>query len=262
DMNRDHIGAGGAGSRAGTHAQTVAVYRLMDMLRQRHPGVEIESCSSGGARVDHEILRRTERVWTSDCTDPLERQAIQRGASMLIPLEMMGAHIGPERSHTTGRRHDLAFRAATSLFGHFGVECDLLEFSDAELDDLAEAISLHKRFRPMLHSGDVVRFDTEPAYMAHGVYRPDLSEALISFAVVAPVPSLTPPPLLLPGLDPGRRYRVERAPLPGERSGPTHSSPPWWDKGAVLRGDELAHLGLQLPPLHPETAVLIHLDTA
>ena len=74
---------------------------------QHDPHVEIESCSSGGARIDHEILRRTERVWTSDCNDALERQVIQRGASMLIPPELMGAHIGPERSHTTGRRHDL-----------------------------------------------------------------------------------------------------------------------------------------------------------
>ena len=262
DMNRDHIGAGGASGRAGTHAQTVAVYRLMDTLRRRHPGVEIESCASGGARVDHEILRRTERVWTSDCTDPLERQTIQRGASLLVPPELMGAHIGPERSHTTGRRHDLAFRAATALFGHLGVECDLLDLSDAELDDLAEAVAVHKRFRPLLHGGDAVRLDTEPAYVAHGVYRGDLSEALISFAAVAPVPSLTPPPLLVPGLDPGRRYRVERVPLPGERTGPARSSPAWWDKGAVLRGDELAHLGLQLPAMHPETAALIHLESS
>ena len=181
---------------------------------------------------------------------------------MLIPPEVMGTHIGPERSHTTGRRHDLAFRAATALFGHFGVECDLLELSGTELYDLAETIAVHKRFRPLLHGGDVVRFDTEPSYAAHGVYRPDRSEALLSFAVVAPVPSLTPPPLLVPGLDPVRRYRVERVQLPGERTGPTHSSPPWWDKGAVLRGDELAHLGLQLPPLNPQSAVLIHLDTA
>ena len=28
-----------------------------------------------------EILKRTERVWTSDCNDALERQTIQRGAS-------------------------------------------------------------------------------------------------------------------------------------------------------------------------------------
>ncbi len=262
DMNRDHIGAGGATSKAGTHAQTAAVYRLMDTLRCRHPSVEIESCSSGGARVDHEILRRTQRVWASDCTDPLERQMIQRGASLLIPPEIMGAHIGPERSHTTGRRHDLAFRAATALFGHFGIECDLLELSNSELDDLAEVVATHKRFRPLLHSGDTVRFDTEDTYSAHGVYASDLSEALVSFAVVAPTPSLTPPRLLMPGLDPVRRYRVERVPLPGERAGPTFTAPPWWDEGVQLHGDELGYVGLQLPGLHPDTAVLIHLLAA
>ena len=262
DMNRDHIGASGAGGAAGTHAQTLAVYRLMDALRERHPGVEIESCSSGGARVDHEMLRRTERVWTSDCNDPLDRQAIQCGASMLIPPEVMGTHIGPERSHTTGRRHDLAFRAATALFGHLGVECNLLELSDAELDDLAAVIAVHKRFRPLLHGGDVVRFDTEPAYVAHGVYAPDRSEALVSLAIVASAPSLTPPRLLLPGLDPDLRYRVELVPLPGEREGRARSSPGWTKDGVTLRGDELDRLGLQPPVMHPETAVLIHLQAS
>ena len=262
DMNRDHIGASGAGGAAGTHAQTAAVYQLMDAVRRRHPGVEIESCSSGGARIDHEILRRTERVWTSDCNDPLERQTIQRGASMLIPPETMGAHIGPERSHTTGRRHDLAFRAATALFGHLGIECDLLELSERELDELAEAVAVHKRFRPLLHGGETVRFDTESAYVAHGVYAADRSEALVSFAAVASAPSLTPAPLLMPGLDPGRSYRVEPVPLPGEREGPARSSPAWTDGGTVMTGDELARLGLQPPALHPESAVLIHLESA
>jgi len=181
---------------------------------------------------------------------------------LLIPPEIMGAHIGPERSHTTGRRHDLAFRAATALFGHFGIECDLLELSNSELDDLAEVVATHKRFRPLLHSGDTVRFDTEDTYSAHGVYASDLAEALVSFAVVAPTPSLTPPRLLMPGLDPIRRYRVERVSLPGERAGPTFTAPPWWDEGVLLHGDELAYVGLQLPGLHPDTAVLIHLLAA
>lgn len=259
DMNRDHIGAGGAGGAAGTHEQTLAVYRLLDELRERHPGVEIESCSSGGARIDHEMLRRTERVWTSDCNDALERQTIQRGASMFIPPELMGAHIGPERSPTTGRRHDLAFRSATALFGHLGIEWNLLELDDAELDAVAEVVALHRRFRPLLHNGDAVRFDTEPAYAAHGVYAPDRSEALVSFAVVASALSLTPPPLLLPGLDPDRHYEVSPIPLPGERRGPQHSAPAWTVGGVALAGHELAEIGLQVPPLHPETATLIHI---
>ena len=259
DMNRDHIGASGAGGAAGTHAQTAAVYKLMDELLAGHPGLEIESCSSGGARIDHEVLRRCVRVWTSDCNDPVERQTIQRGTSMLIPPEMMGAHIGPERSHTTGRRHDLAFRAATALFGHLGVECDLLELSDAELDDLAEVIAVHKRFRSLLHHGDAVRFDSDPAHVVHGVYATDRSQALISFAAVASATGPVPAPLLVPGLDPDRSYRVEPVRLPGEQRGWARSSPAWIEQGAVMGGDALAEPGLPLPPLNPETALLIHL---
>src|SRR4029077_14068096 len=63
DHNRDLIDAGHPSSgRAGVHDQTVAVYSLMDELRRRHPSVEIESCSSGGARIDLEVLRHTDRV--------------------------------------------------------------------------------------------------------------------------------------------------------------------------------------------------------
>ncbi|CAN5777843.1 alpha-galactosidase [soil metagenome] len=261
DMNRDHVQGSGVGGAAGTHVQTRAVYRLLDELRRRHPAVEIESCASGGARIDHEILRRTERVWTSDCNDALERQHIQRGASMLIPPEVMGAHIGPDRSHTTGRRHDLAFRAATAMFGHLGVEWNLLTLSDDERAALTEVIALHKKLRPLLHGGDVVRFDTDDAYVAHGVYAADRNEAVASFAVVTTAPSLAPPPLLLPVLDPDRRYRIAHLPLPGERLEFGRTQLAWWPDGVELTGHQLAAHGVQLPILHPETAVLLHLTS-
>ena len=41
-------------------AQTRALYRLIDALRERHPSLEIESCSAGGARIDLGILSRTD----------------------------------------------------------------------------------------------------------------------------------------------------------------------------------------------------------
>lgn len=260
DMNRDHVAASRSDGAAGTRAQTIAVLRMLDELRDRHPMVEFESCASGGGRVDLEILKRAERVWTSDCNDALERQTIQRGASMLIPPESMGAHIGPARSHTTGRRHDLAFRAATALFGHLGIESDLLALDDLELAELAEVIALHRRFRPLLHGGDTVRFDTGPELVAHGVHAADRSESIVSIARLTTGPSLTPPPLRVPGLDPGHRYRVDRLTLPGRRPhGPERTPPTWWADGVELTGRGLATVGLQLPALHPETAILLHL---
>jgi alpha-galactosidase len=259
DMNRDHVQGSGATGAPGTHTQTLALYALLDELRSRHPAVEFEACASGGGRIDLEILRRAERVWTSDCNDALERQTIQRGASMLIPPEVMGAHIGPRRAHTTGRRHTLAFRAATALFGHLGVEWNVLRLDTDERAELAAAIALHKRFRPLLHSGDVVRFDIEAPYVAHGVYAADRSEALVSFAQLATAASLTPPPLRLPGLDLDRRYRVEHVALPGERWGMALTQPAWLVEGVELTGRQLAAHGVRPPVLHPESAVLVAL---
>jgi alpha-galactosidase len=259
DMNRDHVQGSGATGSAGTHAQTLALYRLLDALRAAHPQVEIESCSSGGARIDHAILQRTERVWTSDCNDALERQVIQRGASLLVPPELMGAHIGPTRAHTTGRVHTLAFRAATALFGHLGVEWDVTRLDAAERDGLRDAITLHKTYRDLLHGGDTVRFDIEEPYLAHGVYAADRSEGIVAFVQLASAPSLVPPPLRLPGLDPDGRYHVRHVPLPGERWGAARTQPAWLVDGLTMTGRELATVGIRPPTLHPESAVLLHL---
>ena len=92
-----------ADGRAGVHAQTVALYRMLDALRAKHPTLEIESCASGGGRVDLGILQRADRIWASDCNDPVERQQIQRWTGQLVPPELVGSHVGAAESHTTRR---------------------------------------------------------------------------------------------------------------------------------------------------------------
>ncbi len=259
DMNRDHIQGSGRDGAAGTHAQTVALYRLLDELRTKHPAVEFESCASGGARIDHGILKRTERVWTSDCNDALERQRIQEGASMFIPPEVMGAHIGPTTSHTTARTQSLSFRAATALFGPLGVEWNVTDLGDADRDALRAVIAMHKEHRELLHGGDVVRFSTDPAFRAHGVYARDRSQAIVSFAQLTTAPSQTPPPLRMPGLDLDATYRVEHLAIPYERWGAARVQPDWLRDGVNLTGRQIAFHGVQPPVLHPESAVLFTL---
>ncbi|KWV31527.1 alpha-galactosidase [Micromonospora rifamycinica] len=259
DHNRDLTEAGHAG-RPGVHTQTLAAYRLFDELRARHPHLEIESCSSGGARVDLEILRRTDRVWASDCNDALERLSIQRWTGLLLPPELIGTHIGPGRSHTTGRVHDLGFRAVTALFGHHGIEWDIGAISTAERAELAAWVALHKRLRPLLHTGRVVRLDhPDPAVQAHGVVARDRSRAVYAVSRLATSVAQTPGPVRLPGLDPTRRYAVrpaEGVPEPAT----LQITAPGWLPAVTLAGAVLAAVGLHLPALHPEQALLLEVD--
>ncbi|AWN30976.1 alpha-galactosidase [Streptomyces sp. NEAU-S7GS2] len=251
DHNRDLVDAA-------AHHQTTAAYRLLDELRSRHPQLEIESCASGGARVDLGVLERTDRVWTSDCIDALERQRIQRWTGLLLPPELLGAHVGAPVAHTTGRRHTLDFRAGTALFCHFGIEWDLTAASAAERARLAEWVALHRTLRPLLHSGTVVHGDhPDPALWVHGVVAGDAGRAV--FALVQMATSVQSPAgrVRLPGLDPDADYRL--APLaPGDRpEGPATSTLPWWEQGVTLPGRVLAEVGVQAPTLFPERLVLL-----
>ncbi|MEV6406581.1 alpha-galactosidase [Streptomyces bobili] len=45
-----------------------------------------------------------------------------------------GRHVGAATDHTTGRTTTLAFRLASALFGHAGIEWDFTACTDTELD--------------------------------------------------------------------------------------------------------------------------------
>jgi alpha-galactosidase len=260
DQNRDLTEMGHDGAPS-TSAQTLAAYRLFDELRLAHPTVEIESCSSGGARVDLGILERTDRVWASDCNDALERQTIQRWTQAILPPELVGTHIGPTTAHTTGRTHSLSFRAITAMFGHFGMEWDVREIEGTPLDELKQAVGIVKKYRGLIHTGVAVHGDIpDPAYVLTGAVAPDASEALYSFVSVATSFDELPGRIALPGLDPDARYRIERI-------FPTMTNPsndrgdvPWMTDGATATGRYLEEVGLSMPILNPEHGILIALS--
>lgn len=265
DHNRDLLeGGSSVDGRPAVHAQTTAVYRLLDELRAARPGLEIEACASGGARVDLGILERTDRVWASDNHDALDRQIIQRWTSQLLPAELVGAHIGREQSSTTGRVQTLDFRAITSLFGHFGVEWDLAAVSRAQREELRVWIGRYKRFRHLVHAGTTIRTDSpDPSRLIHGVVSVDRAEAL--FAIVALSQSVSAPVgrATIPGLDLAKSYEIRVISAPQFTS---HKHNVEWVKTAsdpdavvVVPGAVLVRSGLQLPNLQPQSAVLLHL---
>lgn len=247
DHNRDLIDAGSAldHGRPGVSAQTRAFYRLLDDLRERHPDCEFESCSSGGSRVDLEVMQRAERVWVSDNIDPHSRQRLLWWTGQLLPLERMGSHIASGLSHVTARQHTIEYRAATALFGHLGIEWDLAQASDEEMEQLRFWIGFYKQRRELLHTGRLVRVDMSNEHMfLKGVVSPE--RALFSFAVIDEpmMPELGE--IRLPGLEPDSRYRLTLVGLGYELG--------------VMTGRQLATAGIRLAGRHPEVAMLIDVE--
>ena len=261
DMNRDndHPASGG---RAQVNAHVRALYGLLDRLRTAHPDLEIESCSSGGGRPDFGILSHTNRVWTSDSNDAHDRQLIQRGASYFLPLDVLGAHIGPRRCHITARTFPMAYRAATALFGHMGLEMDLREMDERETAQARTAIAFYKRHRALLHSGDLYRGETSDAYNVLSVVARDRSEALVSIAKLNHHPTTLPERLCFQGLTPDTPYRVQFIWPEGGIGGLTPSiltEADLYGDGAVFSGAALINAGLQLPLSNPDTCLIAHL---
>lgn len=261
DHNRMLVEAG-SGPRGvpGVHVQIQQVYRLLDELRAAHPGLEIETCASGGGRIDLGILEHTDRVWPSDCIDALERQQIHRYTQLLVPPEMIGTHIGGPEAHSTRRQQHLDFRAGTAFWGSMGIEWDIANASVAERDRLRRWVTAHKALRPLLHTGTVVVADhPDPAVWVSGVVSADRDEAVFGVATVDRSTTWPPGRLRLPGLDPDQRYRVEPLP-PGDRYAIATQLPEWWDGGLTLSGRVLGEVGVQLPAMFPESIHLLRLS--
>ncbi|MET0304163.1 MAG: alpha-galactosidase [Microbacteriaceae bacterium] len=262
DHNRDLNEAVHDG-RPGTHAQTRALYRLMDELKALHPGLEIESCSSGGARSDLGVLGVADRVWASDSNDPVERQDIQRWTQLLFAPELVGGHVGPTTAHSSGRTTPLSYRLATSLMGSAGFEWDIRECDQEELRTITRWGALYKEVRHIIHTGTAVHADVrDPALRVVGAVSLDQAEAVFTIASVATLEDSLPERIRLHGLDRDALYRVRvRDEIGTSRHG--FATPAWLSAGEVtLSGAVLDSVGLQIPPLWPAQALVLHLTRA
>ena len=245
DANRD-VSHGLSAGRPAMYSQIQALYRLLDRIRDAHKDIEVEACASGGARADYAMLTRAERIWTSDCNDPYDRQTIQRGFSIFFPPEVMGCHVGPRRAHTTGREASTAFRAYTAFFGHMGIEADLLDLTAQERLQIATVIREHKRWRDHLRHAQIMRLEYDDrsicAFVAIGE-----ASALISVAHLSSSPYPLLAPLRVPGLGRGN-WSVQQLNIPpAARSRVKYAPPLSLGEKVILPALVLHEQGVPLP---------------
>jgi alpha-galactosidase len=268
DMNRDLTHVGDGSGHAATSRQTRAAYALMDRIRKAHPDLEIETCASGGGRADYGALQHTHRVWISDCTDALERLSIQQGARRFLPPEVMGCHIAASPNHQTMRRHTLSFRAIVAFFGHLGVELNPLELSEAETAELTLWINLHKEFRAIIHSPQAILVDypvTDGRFVFGAMVQDDETHHehfIVAVAQSTQTLQEQPLPLRIPVYWPDRQYTVKLlGPNPPPFVRPHPQQLAMLSGETVFSGGMITALGLNIPQLYPESAILLEIKT-
>ncbi|MEP5760666.1 MAG: alpha-galactosidase [Litoreibacter sp.] len=233
--------------------QIRGTYALLDRLRTDFPDVEIESCASGGGRIDFGILKHTQRVWLSDSNDALERLRIQHNASLFLPMTVTGSHVGPRKCHTSGRVLDITFRAWVAAQRHLGFEMDPRELDLEETRVLTEVTQWWKRNRDWLLRADILRLDSaDPAVIAEQQMC-ETEQRFVVFAGKAETSrQIAPRPLCLAGLDPSSQYSVT---LVNRDSAPALSRgrPILKGEPIAVSGAYLMNHGLSLPWSLPET---------
>ena len=258
DMNRDTLNAG-SDLQASQHNQILHVYRLMQMLNEKHPTLEIESCASGGARVDFAVLQHTGRVWTSDNIDPIERIAIQRGFSLFFPPEIMGSHIGSDTAHLTGRQTSLDTRAIVALQGQTGYEFDSRLLSDDERKTVHHYTSIYKDNRNWLNEAKLWRLPSlQHCIHMQGLVSVDQTQSLWTVATDGSHLHATAGRIKLHGLKTSSQYQVTCLNNNLKYLAQfAKALPSWMDlPNITLSGELLIKIGLLLPYLPPQTSLL------
>ncbi|HWG23490.1 alpha-galactosidase [Actinospica sp.] len=181
-------------------------YGLLDRLRAAHPTVAFESCSAGGGRIDLGVLARTDMVWVSDNTDPLDRLRIQHGLSQLHPARVASAWVTDSPNVVTGRVTPLKFRFVSSMAGLLGLGGNLVEWSDAELDEARGWVARYKKLRHVVQHGELYRL-RPPGEGLTAVQFVRGDETVVLAWLGAQAFAAAPGPLRLAALDPAARYR-------------------------------------------------------
>ena len=243
-------------------AQTRGSYKLLDRLRQAFPHVEIESCASGGGRIDFGIMKRTQRVWLSDSNDAVERLRMQHNASIFLPMAVTGSHVGPRTCHTSGRTLDIRFRGWVAAQRHMGFEMDPRELTEAEATALRDITGWWKANRDWMYGADILRLDSsDPSVYAEQHLAEGGARFVVFIGKAATSDQIAPRPLRLTRLTPDAKYRIELR---------NRDELTFWSRGVnalkseplVVSGAYLMNHGLTLPWGFPERMWVIEGDLA
>jgi len=185
-------------------------YDILRRLREKYPGLEIESCSGGGGRVDLGVLRYVDEFWTSDNTEAFDRLGIQEGFSQAYAARFMSAWV-TDVPNTNHRSTPLEYRFLVAMQGALGVGANLNKWTQEDFDLATKMIALYKQIRGTVQNGDLYRLlSPRTNDVAANQYVSKDGQKAVLFAFRHAQQYSTPAPAIrLRGLEARAVYRLE-----------------------------------------------------
>ncbi len=228
------------------------LYSILRELRQRHPKVEIESCSGGGGRVDLGILRYTDEVWTSDNTDPFDRLSIQSGFTYAYTPGIMMAWVTDSPNWVNHRTTSLTYRFLSSMQGSLGIGANLNHWSPEDFATAKALVTQYKQVRETVQHGDLYRLIAprggSEASATESVGG-DRRQAVVFAYLHSSQMGYPYPRLLLRGLDPEATYHLHMMDGTAAKGTPEAASGAYW-----------MHAGVQLDLVGDFQAAMLTLE--
>ena len=219
------------------------LYWILRQLRERHPNVEIESCSGGGGRVDLGILGLTDEVWPSDNTDPYDRLGIQDGFTHAYPPAVMMAWVTDSPNWLNRRSTSLEYRFLSAMQGSLGIGANLTQWQEQDFGVAQRLVAEYKKIRATVQRGRLYRLISPRNGSLHSATESvssDGGQAVLFAFLHSSTLGATYPRVQLRGLDESARYRTRVIAGKVQAETPAEASGAYWMSRGIdldLRGD-------------------------
>ena len=137
----------GASPGAGLLAHNRAYLDWVDAALDRHPGLTLENCASGGMRTDYALLSHFQLQSTSDQQDLTRYPAIAAAVPMAVTPEQAAVWAYPQPEWSDD---EIAFTLCSALLGRVHLSGHIDRMAPAQQQLVADAISAYKQIRPDL----------------------------------------------------------------------------------------------------------------
>ncbi|MFJ4621852.1 alpha-galactosidase [Streptomyces sp. NPDC088812] len=129
---------------AGLLGHARAYLDWLSHVLDRHPGLVVENCASGGLRMDGATLAVAQLQSTSDQQDPLRYPAVAAAAPTAVPPEQGAVWAYPQPEYDDDL---IAFTLGGALLGRVHLSGRLDRMSERQLTLVRDAVSTYKAIR-------------------------------------------------------------------------------------------------------------------